>query len=192
MNIIEIKQYDVVNGIGIRTSIWLAGCNNHCKKCWSPNTWNPNQGNPYKDVKNEILGYLQDGKTDGVSILGGDPLYSVFEEDNYDDLLDLLKTCKRYNKQVWLWTGYKFEDIVKKCPVILGYIDCLIDGKFDVNQRDLNLFYRGSSNQRIIFFNKPLNAKDFKFKYYVATYVNDVSIGGTHYLMTEYNKYSKV
>ena len=75
-----------------------------------------------------------------------------------------------------------------KCPEVLGYIDVLIDGRYIKEKRDLNLYFRGSRNQRIIFFDKP--KEDYKFKYYVATYVNDISIGGPHYLITEYNKES--
>lgn len=188
MNIIDLKQYDVINGLGIRTSIWFAGCSNHCEGCWSPNTWNPNQGKALKDCLSRIEEYLKDEKTDGVSILGGDPLYSVFSGAGASELLQLLKLCKLYNKNIWLWTGYTLDKIVEKCPEVLGYIDVLIDGKYIKEKRDLNLYFRGSRNQRIIFFDKP--KEEYKFKYYVATYVNDISIGGPHYLMTEYNKES--
>ena len=188
MNIIDLKQYDVINGLGIRTSIWFAGCSNHCEGCWSPNTWNPNQGKALKDCLSRIEEYLKDEKTDGVSILGGDPLYSIFSGIGASELIQLLKLCKSYNKNIWLWTGYTLDKIVEKCPEVLGYIDVLIDGRYIKEKRDLNLYFRGSRNQRIIFFDKP--KKDYKFKYYVATYVNDISIGGPHYLMTEYNKES--
>lgn len=188
MNIIDLKQYDVINGLGVRTSIWFAGCSNHCEGCWSSNTWNPNQGKALKYCLPRIEEYLKDKKTDGVSILGGDPLYSIFSGTGALELIQLLKLCKSYNKNIWLWTGYTLDKIVEKCPEVLGYIDVLIDGRYIKEKRDLNLYFRGSRNQRIIFFDKP--KKDYKFKYYVATYVNDISIGGPHYLMTEYNKES--
>ena len=188
MNIIDLKQYDVINGLGVRTSIWFAGCSNHCEGCWSPNTWNPNQGKALKDCLPRIEEYLKDKKTDGVSILGGDPLYSIFSGTGASELIQLLKLCKSYNKNIWLWTGYTLDKIVEKCPEVLGYIDVLIDGRYIKEKKDLNLYFRGSRNQRIIFFDKP--KENYKFKYYVATYVNDISIGGPHYLITEYNKES--
>lgn len=191
MNIIDIKQYDVINGPGIRTSIWFSGCNNHCDGCWSPNTWNPNLGRNLKDCLPMIIEYLKDTKTDGVSILGGDPLYSVFSSLTGErELIELLKLCKKYNKNIWLWTGYLFEEIELKHPEILGYIDVLIDGKYDKNKRNLNLYFRGSYNQRIIFFNKPNN--NYPFKYYVATYINDVNTSDNHYLIKEFNSNSKL
>ena len=74
INILEVKQYDVINGPGIRCSIWVAGCNNHCEGCWSKHTWNPNQGKSLKECIPEIKKYLSNPKVTGVSILGGDPL----------------------------------------------------------------------------------------------------------------------
>lgn len=111
MNIIDLKQYDVINGLGVRTSIWFAGCSNHCEDCWSPNTWNPNQGKALKDCLPRIEEYLKDKKTDGVSILGGDPLYSIFSGTGASELIQLLKLCKSYNKNIWLWTGYTLDKL---------------------------------------------------------------------------------
>ena len=148
INVIEYKKYDVINGPGIRCSIWLAGCNNHCKQCWSPQTWNPNQGEPldYDILKT----YINNSRIDGISILGGDPFYHLFNNNAYDETLKFLHFCNIYNKSIWIWTGYLYEDIKGKYPELLKYITVLIDGKYDYTKRNLNLKWRGSSNQRII------------------------------------------
>lgn len=149
LHILEVKQYDVVNGPGIRCSIWLAGCNNHCKGCWSSHTWNPNQGKDYKEALATIKSCINNPKIDGISILGGDPFYWIFQDniEAKEELKSLLKLCHNTNKPIWVWTGYYYEDIPDE---YLQYIDTLIDGKYDENQRNLNLKWRGSANQRII------------------------------------------
>lgn len=150
MNILEVKKYDVVNGPGIRCSIWIAGCNNYCKDCWSSHTWNPNNGKPYKECVTLIKEAINNSKIDGISILGGDPFYSLFNGTLKDkeELKDLLRICSI--KPLWVWTGYKYEDLCKDYSDYLSYIDVLIDGPFISKEKDLNLYYRGSSNQRII------------------------------------------
>ena len=162
MNILDIKGYDVVNGPGIRMSIWTAGCNNHCSECWAKHTWNPNQGKPTSECLSDIEEILLNNEIDGVSILGGDPLYSTFNRNDSEDLIKILDLCKKYNKNIWLWSGYSFDDIYHK------------------DKRNLNLFYRGSSNQRIIFMRKPTEKCDFK--YYVSLFDDN------GYTIEEYNK----
>lgn len=175
LHIIKYQQYDVVNGPGIRCSIWLAGCNNHCKNCWSTQTWNPVEGTKFIKVVDNIIKCVNNPRIDGISILGGDPLYwvmnkdldypeatitdnisDIFIADSINQLYYLLSICKKSGKPVWLWTGYLYEDILKKEPKILDYIDVLIDGKFEESKKDLNLYWRGSSNQRIIDVKKSL------------------------------------
>ena len=154
MQILKTITYDISNGPGVRLSIWTAGCSHHCKGCWSPNTWNPKKGKPLKEVINKIEEELQNPNIDGVSILGGDPLYNTMKLKDNSDLDNLLNLCLLYKKPVWLWTGYKYEEIpdqVKlKCEVI-------IDGKFEEDKKDLDLYYRGSSNQRVIKVNSDVN-----------------------------------
>lgn len=159
LNIIEVKHYDVINGPGIRTSIWTAGCSNHCKGCWSPHTWNPNQGSPLGFILPTIESYLKDQKTDGVSILGGDPFFCLMNNDEEGalQLITLLRLIKTYNKNIWVWTGYLFDDLVIKAQQFLGdsnwltdYIDILVEGPFIESQKNLNLLFRGSENQRLL------------------------------------------
>lgn len=152
LKILDIKKYDVVNGPGIRCSIWLSGCSNHCKGCWSPHTWDANKGNEYKDNLIKIIEYVNNPKIDGISILGGDPFYWLFRNNKeaQEELKELLQICSDSGKPVWLWTGYTYELIKGFYPDYLSYIDVLIDGKFKEELKDLNLYWRGSSNQRVI------------------------------------------
>lgn len=154
MRILKIIPYDISNGPGVRLSIWTAGCNHRCKGCWSSKTWNPNQGTLFKDKEAEIIKQLNNPNIDGVSILGGDPLYDTMELKDNEDLNHLLDLCLLYKKPVWLWTGYNYEIIpsqVKlKCEVI-------VDGKFEEDKRNLDLYYRGSSNQRVIKVDSDVN-----------------------------------
>lgn len=147
MNILKIQQYDINNGDGVRVSIWTAGCSHHCKGCWSPNTWNPNQGRSLEECIPEIEYALRDPNIDGVSIIGGDPLYEAMEFNNLKDINVLLDICIEKNKSIWLWTGYIYEDIPDE---IKDKCDVIIDGKFEEDKKDLSLKYRGSSNQRVI------------------------------------------
>lgn len=156
MNIIEVKQFDVVNGPGIRMSIWVAGCSNACKGCWSPNTWNRNQGTPLQEILPTIIRMVQHPKVTGISILGGDP-FMGFMDDEDITIINLIKLLSYYKKPIWVWTGYKFEDIVDKCkrlsPTIINTLqdlEVIVDGKFVLEKKDMNLLWRGSSNQRII------------------------------------------
>lgn len=150
LKILEIKQYDVVNGPGIRCSIWLSGCSNHCDGCWSPHTWDATKGIDFDP--NKIIPYINNENIDGISILGGDPFYWLFQnnEEAKKELLSLFKLCHNTKKPVWVWTGYKYEYLKEHFPEYLNYIDTLIDGKYDKTKRNLNLKWRGSENQRII------------------------------------------
>ena len=161
MNIIEVKQFDVVNGPGIRMSIWVAGCSNACKGCWSTYLWDENKGTPLQEVLPTIIKAIQHPKVTGISILGGDPFMSFMDSGDIT-IVNLVKLLACYKKPIWVWTGYKFEDIVDKCNQFnilqeLKAIDVIIDGKFELRNKDLNLLYRGSSNQRVIDVNKSIN-----------------------------------
>jgi anaerobic ribonucleoside-triphosphate reductase activating protein len=163
MNVIEVKQFDVVNGPGIRMSIWTAGCSNACKGCWSMHLWDKNKGTPLQEVLLTIIKAVQHPKVTGISILGGDPFMGFMDSGDIT-IVNLVKLLACYKKPIWVWTGYKFEDIVDKCNQLnilqeLKAIDVIIDGKFELRNKDLNLLYRGSSNQRVIDVNKSINQK---------------------------------
>lgn len=156
MNYGKIKYFDIANGIGIRTSLFVSGCSNHCKGCFQPETWNFNYGQKFTDETiKEILDSIDNEHIAGLSILGGDPLeYNNLEMVN--KLIDEFRKRFGFTKDIWMWTGYILEDIMEENTRELNKIDVtrkvdiLIDGRFELRKRDLKLKYRGSSNQRII------------------------------------------
>jgi len=167
MNYADIKRVDVANGPGIRVSLFVSGCTHHCKGCFNPETWDFNFGELFTEKQiDEIISYLEPGHIKGLSLLGGEP----FEYSNQQGLLPLLRKVKEVypDKDVWCYTGYSFdENIVKEMMVkwpetreLIKYIDIIVDGKFIQELKDLNLIFRGSSNQRIIDVQKSLEADE--------------------------------
>lgn len=155
-NYMQYNKFDMANGLGIRSSVFFAGCSFHCKGCWNPASWNPNNGNPLTDeIIDEIVDNAEHEAIVGLSLLGGEPF------QNLDGSLPLARKFKETypDKNIWVWTGYLWEDIIAHPyrKEILEYIDVLIDGQFILAQRDLTLHYRGSQNQRIIDVQESLN-----------------------------------
>lgn len=157
-----IKKFDTQNGPGIRMSIWLSGCSNKCKECWSKETWDKNYGFELKDKLNEIKDILKDKHFHSVSILGGDPFYHLFNhnKDETKEIYDLFNLLKKHTDDIWVWTGYDFEEVKKKFPDILSYIKVLVDGRFEIEKKDLRLKWKGSSNQRVIDVQKTLEESE--------------------------------
>ena len=147
MNYIKTTKYDISNGTGIRVVLWTAGCSHHCKGCHNPETWDENSGKKFDESSlNELLNDLGKDYISGLTFSGGDPLYV----NSRGTILKIAKAVKEkyHNKDIWLWTGYLWEDI---CDLeILKYIDVLIDGEFQLPLKDMRLKNRGSSNQRVI------------------------------------------
>lgn len=147
MNYIKITPLDVANGPGCRVVLWVAGCSHHCKGCHNPNTWNPNEGMPFDDkAMNELIKKVGIDYIDGITLSGGDPLF----QNNIDKITEICHTLKEMfpNKTIWCYTGYTFEDV--KNYEVMKYIDVLVDGPFILEQKDMRLLFRGSSNQRLI------------------------------------------
>lgn len=157
MNYAKIKNYDVSNGPGVRVSLYVSGCRNHCKNCFNPETWDFAYGKPFTvEVENSILEWLKPDYIKGFTLLGGDP----FEPENQKALAPFLERMRKLypQKSIWAFTGYDYEadlltgklgdaDTVLR---MLNCLDVLVDGKFVEELKDLNLLFRGSSNQRII------------------------------------------
>lgn len=138
------------NGNGIRTVIYVSGCNHYCEGCHNPSSWNVNNGKEYSI--NELIDLIEENPISNVSISGGDGLTIQFEET-----LKLVKEIKaKTDKNIWLYTGYVFEELPDDKKEILHYIEVIIDGRFELVKRDLNIMFRGSSNQRIIDVQKSL------------------------------------
>ena len=155
MNYATIKWFDIADGPGVRVSLYVSGCRNHCKNCFNPETWDFNYGEPFtEETENAIIKALSPAHMKGLTLLGGDP----FEPENQKVLAPFLKKVKRAypEKPVWCYTGYDLEKDVltgkkgEDALEMLKYIDVLVDGRFVEELKDLNLRFRGSANQRII------------------------------------------
>lgn len=155
MKYAQIRKYDTSNWDGINTTIFFSGCKFSCPGCFNKDAQDFNYGLDYDlDVENLFISYAKDEHSVGVCILGGEP----FQQD-LDILLRLVKRIKEeVKKPVHIWTGYIFEELIKdeKKREILNYIDTLVDGQFILAKKDLNLKFRGSSNQRVIDVQKSL------------------------------------
>ncbi|MBQ5695429.1 MAG: anaerobic ribonucleoside-triphosphate reductase activating protein [Clostridium sp.] len=156
MRYAKIRKLDVTNGPGIRTTLFVSGCTHNCEGCFNKEQQDFNYGNEFtKETENEFIEYTKSRQIKGVNILGGEPM----QQTKDDSLLNLLKRIKiETNKPIWLWSGYKFEEIIiePKMLELLKQVDVLIDGKFEIEKRDLMLKYRGSENQRVIDVKKSL------------------------------------
>lgn len=159
----NIKKYDIANGEGVRISLFVSGCTNHCKNCFQPETWDFAYGKPYtKETEAEILDFLKNDFCKGLSLLGGDP----FEFSNQEELVQLCKKAKELypKKDIWAWTGFILDqDLLdggrRHGPMtdeLLSYIDVLVDGPFVEEKKNIQLAFRGSENQRVIDLKKSL------------------------------------
>lgn len=158
-----LKKFDIANGEGIRTSLFVSGCRNRCKNCFQPETWDFNYGRPFdEEAKKEIFDSMRSSSVRGITILGGEPM----EPENQREILPLLREFREKfpDKTVWLFTGNLYEELTgalgahPKClditAELLSYVDILVDGRFEEENKRLGLRFRGSSNQRIIDMNK--------------------------------------
>ena len=143
----NITKDDMLNGDGLRVVLWVAGCSHCCKECHNPITWDPNGGLEFdEDAKNEIFVELEKDYVHGITFSGGDPLHI----NNAYDVAELAKEIReKYpKKSIWLYTGGTWEAV--KNMRVIPYLDVLIDGEFEVDKKDVNLHWVGSSNQRVI------------------------------------------
>ena len=165
MRYATIKKHDIANGPGVRVSLFVSGCNHHCKGCFNEEAWDFNYGSTFtQETIDEILEALAPDHIRGLTLLGGEPLEFV----NQKGLLPLIEQVKeRYpEKTIWCYTGFDYEkdvmcDMMKKWPVtkeLFQFFDVLVDGKFMIDLLDLKLRFRGSRNQRIIDVQKSLKS----------------------------------
>ena len=147
MNYGGIIKNDIANGPGVRVSLFVSGCRNHCPGCFQPQTWDFGYGKPFTGgTEEEIIEALRPSWIQGFSILGGDPM----EPENREALLPLLKRIRSElpEKDIWLYTGYTLEEV--RDEEILNWVDVVVDGPFIEAKKDMSLSFRGSRNQRII------------------------------------------
>ena len=157
MNYSNIKYFDIANGSGCRTSIFVSGCRNHCDGCFNEETWSFNSGEKFtEETIAEIISKSAHSYIKGLSVLGGEPL----DRDNQFDVLHLIISFRNEypDKDIWLWTGYTYEELMEDdwkhvgtfTKQILDNVDILVDGRYEKDKHSIGLRFRGSSNQRII------------------------------------------
>ena len=157
MNYEKVDKCSVSNGAGVRTVLWVSGCDVHCHNCHNPQTWDFNSGIPFTDdTMQEILYDLSKPYIKGLTLSGGHPL----DPHNAPKVLEIVKRVKMVfpNKDIWIYSGYEWENIIKDETLreIMRYTDVLVDGAYIDELRDISLAFRGSSNQRIIDVQKSL------------------------------------
>lgn len=178
MNFFKIDEFDSADGPGIRVGLYVSGCTHKCKGCHSSEYWDFEAGDKFtEDCLIQLEAALSKNYIEGLSILGGDPL----EIKNIHQVKYIIEQCKRFYElshdklNIWLWTGSVFENLcllfaedfkdsdatwyVDDLKYILNNIDVLVDGPFIEEKKDLNLAFRGSSNQRLIDMRKTLENK---------------------------------
>lgn len=158
MNYAEIKYYDIANGLGVRTSLFVSGCTHRCKGCFNQIAWDFQYGNEFtEETMEKILDSCKPGYIKGLSLLGGEPL----EPENQEGLLPLVREFKKRfpQKDIWCYTGYTYEtDLLdpkgrahcQATDELLTCIDVLVDGEFIQEEADITLKFRGSRNQRVM------------------------------------------
>lgn len=149
----------IVDGPGLRMVVWTQGCKHNCKGCHNPQTHSLSKG--YEVDVEEIIEKMKSLRLQqGITLSGGEPFLQP------KPLSEIAKSAKDINLDVWTYTGFTFEELIdKKNPMyfenmeLLKYVDVLVDGKFEIDKRDISLLFRGSSNQRIIDVKKSLKYK---------------------------------
>ena len=163
MNYADIKYCDVANGPGVRVSLFVSGCTRRCPGCFNQEAWDFDYGNPFTERElQQIIQWLQPDYIRGLTVLGGEP----FEHSNQAGLLPLLKRVRSLlpKKDIWCFSGYLFDEDIcgrmcrewEETPEMLSCIDVLVDGRFEEALKNVNLRFKGSSNQRTILVQESL------------------------------------
>ena len=159
MNYAKIIPCDIANGPGVRVTLFCTGCDHHCPGCQNPTTWDPNGGQPFTDeTLDKIVDLLQPDYIQGLTLTGGDPLLPKNRETVEKICMRIYKEFrhKGIKKDIWMWTGYTFEELDKQSETdlvlmhILSFVNILVDGPFIEAEKDISLPYMGSKNQRVL------------------------------------------
>lgn len=153
----EIKNCDIANGEGVRVTLFVSGCTNHCKNCFQPQTWDFNYGQPFtEETERHLLTLLSPSYINGLTLLGGEP----FEPENQRVLVPFLRRVRAAypEKNIWCFSGFTYEELTAdgthcRCEAtdeFLSMLDVLVDGRFVEELKDISLRFRGSRNQRLI------------------------------------------
>ncbi|MDA3732528.1 anaerobic ribonucleoside-triphosphate reductase activating protein [Niameybacter massiliensis] len=150
MHYAQMRKFDIANGIGIRTTLFVSGCTHRCPNCFNQDYQAFDYGKIWdQTAEDTFMSYVKDANVHGVTILGGEPMEQTQDEDLYN-LFKRIKT--ETNQTIWVYSGYTFEAILKdeKKRRLLEWCDVLVDGPFIESLKDIKLKFRGSSNQTII------------------------------------------
>ncbi|MBZ9532953.1 anaerobic ribonucleoside-triphosphate reductase activating protein [Cytobacillus oceanisediminis] len=152
MRVLSIVEDSIVDGPGLRTTIFFAGCTHYCRGCHNPESWRINGGREMSI--DEIMSKVNQNPLNDITFSGGEPMLQIRE------LIQLAKECKQINKNIWCYTGFLWEELMTTYPdeftQLSIYLDALVDGRFKIEQKDLSLLFKGSLNQRIIDCQKSL------------------------------------
>jgi len=153
MNYVTVYRADMINGIGVRVTLFVSGCSRKCPGCFNQKAWSEDFGKPYtKDTEDAIIRYMQAPYVDGLTLLGGEPM----EPTHQEHVLNLITRVRKElpDKNIWLYSGYTLEELramdTPYAKKILSNVDVLVDGPFVQNLRDPDVPFRGSTNQRVI------------------------------------------
>ncbi len=166
----DLQSDSIVDGEGLRTVIWTQGCSHNCLGCHNPNTHDFKGG--FEIDVDELKSKIKNLKyQDGITLSGGDPFFQI------SACLEIARYCHSLNLNIWCYTGYTFEQLMslaKKNTQIIDFlkqIDVLIDGRFDLSKKSLNVKFRGSTNQRIIDVKRSL---ELGYAYVITKYDNNL------------------
>lgn len=147
LRIAGVVKNSIVDGVGLRMAVFFQGCNHKCKGCHNPHTWDIEGG--YLTTTSDILrDYKEDPLLDGITLTGGEPFLQPAAA------VVLAAGAKRYNGNVWCYTGFLYEQLTEQqdpsVQELLSLVDVLVDGPFILEKKDTSLKWRGSSNQRVL------------------------------------------
>lgn len=165
MKLCGIEMDSIVDGPGIRMTIFFQGCPHHCEGCHNPETWDYDAECIEMGVSEILELFDNDPILAGITLSGGEPL----SPRNFKEIFELVKEIKKRNKNIWIYTGYTIEKLLEKYPNLkedlFPYVDVIVDGPFVLKERDLLLDFKGSKNQRLIDVSKYLSKNtDFIWK----------------------------
>lgn len=156
----DYKPFNMVDGEGVRCSLYVSGCLFNCPGCYNRVAQNFHYGKPYtQQLEDQIIQDLSHSYVQGLTLLGGEPFL------NTQVCLKLVRRVRKefgHKKDIWSWSGYTWEELMQESAdklALLNYLDILVDGRFLEAKKDLTLQFRGSSNQRIIDVPKSLAQK---------------------------------
>lgn len=161
MNYASILKCDIANGPGFRTSLFVCGCLRKCPGCFNQEAQDPSYGKAFDEkAKEKLFKEVSMDYCKGLSLLGGDPMSRL--GDIRKTIIGLCKEFKERfpDKDIWMWTGYTFEELMEDETArdVFKYVDVVVDGPFIEAEKDLNLAWKGSSNQRVIDVKKTIES----------------------------------